>query len=57
MAAKPRDTDEYLAALSDEQRTALEKLRKAIKAAAPEAEEKRITGFGMADETRWGNLP
>jgi uncharacterized protein YdhG (YjbR/CyaY superfamily) len=29
----------YLAALSDEKRRALEKLRKAIKAAAPNAEE------------------
>lgn len=39
MAAKPQTIDEYLAALSSEKRTALEKLRKAIKAAAPEAEE------------------
>jgi uncharacterized protein YdhG (YjbR/CyaY superfamily) len=35
----PRTPDEYLAALSDDKRAALEKLRKAIKAAAPEAEE------------------
>jgi uncharacterized protein YdhG (YjbR/CyaY superfamily) len=31
--------DEYLATLSPEQRTALEKLRRTIKAAAPEADE------------------
>jgi len=31
--------DEYLAALSDDKRTALEKLRKNIKAAVPKAEE------------------
>ncbi len=37
--AKPRTIDEYLATLSDDKRAALEKLRKAIKAAAPEAEE------------------
>ena len=39
MAAKPTTIDEYLAALSDDKRAALEKLRKAIKAAAPQAEE------------------
>jgi uncharacterized protein YdhG (YjbR/CyaY superfamily) len=39
MAAKPRTIDEYLAALSDDKRAALEKLRKTIKAAAPKAEE------------------
>ena len=39
MAAKPKNIDEYLAALSDEKRAALEKLRKTIKAAAPKAEE------------------
>ncbi len=43
MAAKPktnaRTIDEYLATLSDDQRATLEKLRKAIKAAAPTAEE------------------
>jgi len=37
--AKPRTIDEYLAALGDDQRTALEKLRKIIRAAAPKAEE------------------
>ena len=39
MAAKPRTVDEYLAALGDDQRAALEKLRKVIRAAAPQAEE------------------
>jgi uncharacterized protein YdhG (YjbR/CyaY superfamily) len=34
---KPRSTDEYLAALTGDQRTALEKLRRSIKAAAPTA--------------------
>jgi len=37
--AKPLTIDEYLAPLSSEKRSALEKLRKAIKAAAPRAEE------------------
>ena len=36
---KAKTIDEYLAALSDDKRTALEKLRKAIKAAVPRAEE------------------
>jgi uncharacterized protein YdhG (YjbR/CyaY superfamily) len=39
MATKPRTIDEYLAPLSSDKRAALQKLRKAIKAAAPEAEE------------------
>ena len=39
MAGKPRTIDEYLAALSDEKRAALEKLRNTIKAVAPKAEE------------------
>ncbi len=39
MPAKPRTIDDYLAAVSDEQRVALEKLRKTIKSAAPKAEE------------------
>jgi uncharacterized protein YdhG (YjbR/CyaY superfamily) len=38
-AREPRTPDEYLAALSDDKRGALEHLRQAIKAAAPEAEE------------------
>ena len=39
MATKPRTIDEYLASLSSDKRAALQKLRKAIKAAAPKAEE------------------
>ena len=37
--AAPKTIDEYLAALSDDKRTALEKLRKNIRAAVPRAEE------------------
>ena len=36
---KPKTIDEYLAALNDDQRAALEKLRRTIRAAAPAAEE------------------
>jgi uncharacterized protein YdhG (YjbR/CyaY superfamily) len=39
MKRKPATIDKYLAGVSDEQRTALEKLRKTIRAAAPKAEE------------------
>jgi uncharacterized protein YdhG (YjbR/CyaY superfamily) len=39
MNAKPRTIDEYLAGLSHDQRSALERLRKTIRAAAPRAEE------------------
>jgi uncharacterized protein YdhG (YjbR/CyaY superfamily) len=38
-AKKPKTPDDYLAAVSDDKRNALETLRKNIKAAAPEAEE------------------
>jgi uncharacterized protein YdhG (YjbR/CyaY superfamily) len=38
-AAKPRTIDDYLATLSNDKRAALEKLRKTIRAAAPNAEE------------------
>ena len=38
-ARKPETIDEYLALLSEDKRAALEKLRKAIRAAAPKAEE------------------
>jgi uncharacterized protein YdhG (YjbR/CyaY superfamily) len=61
MAAKPKSIDEYLAAVSDDKRIALEKLRKSIHAAAPKAEEcisygipafrldgKPFVGFGAA---------
>jgi len=39
MARKPTTIDEYLAPLSDDKRAALEKLRRAIKAAAPKVTE------------------
>jgi len=39
MKTKPQTIDEYLAPLSNEKRAALEKLRQAIKSAAPKAEE------------------
>ncbi len=39
MAANPKTIDEYLAAVSPAERAALEKLRKTIRASAPEAEE------------------
>ena len=38
-AKKPQSPDEYLAALSADKRAALEKLRKDIRAAVPQAEE------------------
>jgi uncharacterized protein YdhG (YjbR/CyaY superfamily) len=39
MADKPQTIDAYLGALSEDKRAALEKVRKAIRAAAPKAEE------------------
>lgn len=39
MKAKPQTIDEYLAPLNTDKRAALEKLRRAIKSAAPRAEE------------------
>jgi len=39
LPAKPQTIDEYLAPLSNEKRGALEKLRRAIKSAAPKAQE------------------
>jgi uncharacterized protein YdhG (YjbR/CyaY superfamily) len=39
VARHPKTIDEYLAGVSDDQRAALEKLRKTIRAAAPQAEE------------------
>lgn len=39
MAGKPKTIDEYLAALADDKRAALEKLSRTIKAAAPQGEE------------------
>jgi uncharacterized protein YdhG (YjbR/CyaY superfamily) len=50
MSAKPQTIDEYLAPLSNEKRAALEKLRRAIKFAAPKAEEcisYQIPGFRL----------
>lgn len=45
-AAKKTTIDEYLAAVSDEQRPVLQKLRQLIHANAPEAEE--YIGYGLA---------
>jgi uncharacterized protein YdhG (YjbR/CyaY superfamily) len=39
MSAHPQTIDEYLAPLTNEKRAALEKLRRAIKSAAPKAQE------------------
>ena len=39
MRTKPKCIDDYLAALSEDKRTALENLRKTIRAIAPKAEE------------------
>jgi len=44
--SKPTTIDEYLAPLPADQRAALQKLRKAIKAAAPKAEE--CINYGLA---------
>jgi uncharacterized protein YdhG (YjbR/CyaY superfamily) len=44
--SKPTTIDEFLLTVSDEQRTALTKLRQAIKAAAPKAEE--CISYGLA---------
>lgn len=48
MADKPRPgtIDDYLAGVSDDQRAALQRLRKTIRAAAPKAEE--YIGYGLA---------
>ena len=43
---KPKTIDEYLAAVSDDKRAALEKLRQTIKAAVPKAEE--CISYGLA---------
>jgi uncharacterized protein YdhG (YjbR/CyaY superfamily) len=48
---QPKTIDEYLAPLSKEKRAALEKLRRAIKSAAPKAEEcisYQIPGFRLS---------
>ncbi len=46
VADKPKTIDEYLVAVSDDQRAALEKLRKTIRAAVPKAEE--CINYGVA---------
>jgi len=46
MATKPKTIDEYLAVVNADQRAALEKLRKTIRAAAPKAEE--CISYGLA---------
>src|SRR5688572_25966871 len=46
MAARPKTIDEYLAPLSADQRAALEKIRRAIRAAAPGVDE--YIGYGLA---------
>lgn len=48
--AKPRTFDEYLAGASAGQRAVLEKMRRAVRAAAPEAEE--CISYGLA-AFRW----
>ena len=45
MKSRPTTIDEYLAAVSEGQRAALQQLRKAIRAAAPKAEE--CISYGM----------
>ena len=50
MSPKPRNIDEYLKPLSREKRAALERLRRAIQSAAPEAQEcisYQIPGFRL----------
>lgn len=46
MKAKPETIDQYLATLSEDKRTALEALRRTIKAIAPKAEE--CISYGLA---------
>jgi uncharacterized protein YdhG (YjbR/CyaY superfamily) len=46
MAAKPKTIDEYLATLSDDKRTTLERLRETIRATAPKAQE--CISYGLA---------
>jgi uncharacterized protein YdhG (YjbR/CyaY superfamily) len=45
VATKPRTVDDYLAGLSSKNRTALQKVRRSVHAAAPEAEE--CISYGM----------
>jgi len=46
MAKQPKTIDRYLAALSDDQRAALEQLRKTIRSIVPKAEE--CISYGLA---------
>src|SRR5256885_1298429 len=46
MLAKPKNIDEFIAAVSEDKRAALAKLRKTIKAAAPKAVE--CISYGLA---------
>ncbi|MHC1763819.1 MAG: iron chaperone [Verrucomicrobiia bacterium] len=46
MATQPKTIDAYLASLSDDKKAALEKMRKAIQAIAPEAQE--CISYGVA---------
>jgi uncharacterized protein YdhG (YjbR/CyaY superfamily) len=46
MKGNPKNIDEYLASMSEDKRAALERLRKTIKSAAPEAEE--CISYGLA---------
>jgi uncharacterized protein YdhG (YjbR/CyaY superfamily) len=63
MATKPQTIDEYLATLSNDKRAALEKLRRAIKSAAPKAEECisyqmpgfRLNGRMLVSFAAWAN--
>lgn len=63
MSPKPRTIDEYLATLSSDKRAALEKLRSAIKSAAPKAEECisyqmpsfRLNGRMLVSFAAWAN--
>lgn len=63
MSTKPQTIDEYLAPLSSEKRAALEKLRRAIKSAAPKAEECisyqipsfRLNGRMLVSFAAWAN--
>ena len=54
MPPKPKTIDQYLAALPERQRIPLEKLRKTIKAAAPDAEE--CISYGLAAFRQHGML-
>ena len=54
MATKPRTIDEYLAGLSAENRRALQKVRRAVHATAPRAEES--ISYGMPAFRLNGNL-